>query len=111
MHWIITKDLINTSVGDTNRAGYTVLHSAPEYSCDPSRAILSVSERTPIIAMMTHEFRLFDDDGELYYEGLCKDVDQQESRSAFEPLDWAEVDVGATRMDYRKIGATEWVTL
>lgn len=62
-------------------------------------------------AEMTDEFRLYDDDGNLYYEGLCLDLDDQEGDSAFQPLDWAMNDAGCTRMDYRKKGQVEWKTL
>ncbi|MPQ56262.1 hypothetical protein [Duganella sp. FT27W] len=62
-------------------------------------------------ANMTDEFRLYDDDNNLYYEGLCLDLDDQDGDNAFAPLDWASDDAGCTRMDYRKKGATEWKTL
>jgi hypothetical protein len=69
------------------------------------------AQRAGIIADCNYEFRLYDDDGELYYEGVCKDLEQQSASDAFEPQDWAEYDSGCTRTDYRKIGETEWKTL
>jgi hypothetical protein len=59
-----------------------------------------------------HAFRLYDDDGELCYEGianrpfadLCEDM-------AFWPLDWATADVGATRLDYFDPTTGEWTML
>lgn len=45
------------------------------------------------------KFRLFDDDGELYYEGLF--VGDITSELAFGPLDdFGEPDAGCTRIDY-----------
>lgn len=111
MHWIITKDLINTSPDDTPKVGRfcgakqyaEALRAAPK---DAKEAIRQAFRDT-----MNFEFRLYDDDNELYYEGLCKDLDDADEEQAFAPLDWAMADVGATRMDYRKKGDTEWQTL
>lgn len=62
-------------------------------------------------ATLNFEFRLYDDDGELYFTGLCLDLDQQDGDSAFQPLDWATADSGCTRMDYRKKGDKAWTIL
>jgi len=46
-----------------------------------------------------HLFRLFDDDGELYYEGLF--LGDRESELAFRPLDdFGAPNAGCTRIDY-----------
>jgi hypothetical protein len=42
-----------------------------------------------------HHFKLYDDDGELYYEGYSDDD------SSFSPLDWAMADSGCTEIKYR----------
>ena len=111
MQWIITKDLINNKPGEKTRLNYK---SAPK-SWLKEYADAHDTVRTALVQRfkesMTDEFRLFDDDGELYYEGLCKDLDDQDADSAFAPLDWAMNDVGCTRMDYRKKGETAWQTL
>jgi hypothetical protein len=44
---------------------------------------------------MPFQFRIYDDDGILYYEGLS---DEEE----FEPLDWAMHDAGATAIHYKQ---------
>lgn len=112
MHWIITEDHINKDTADDpSKVGKMRAnrHWMECYRAAPAEA------KPPMIEgfkqVMTEEFRLYDDDGNLYYVGLCKDLDDQEADSAFQPLDWAMNDVGAVRMDYRKIGATEWKTL
>ncbi|CAQ71596.1 hypothetical protein RALTA_B0985 [Cupriavidus taiwanensis LMG 19424] len=46
---------------------------------------------------MPYASRLYDDDGELYYEGLSSDRD---SEIAFQPLDWATADSGCTYIEY-----------
>lgn len=60
---------------------------------------------------LPYEFRLLDDDGELYFSGKCGDLDNADQDHAFAPLDWAMNDSGCTRMDYRKVGEKEWKTL
>lgn len=111
MHWIITKDLINTASGDKSRLNY---------KCAPRGWIKEFKEahddvKTKMVQRfkeeMNYEFRLFDDDGVLYYEGLCKDLENADQDEAFAPLDWAMADVGATTMKYRKKGAAIWETL
>lgn len=117
MLWIITADHIServclaldepvkTHVGVVNagsRSRREIWYAAPIEARD--------GIRTAWIEGCDYEFRLYDDDGELYYEGVCYALDHQDGDSAFEPLDWAEKD-GCTRMDYRKKGDTEWVTL
>ena len=49
-------------------------------------------------------FKLFDDDDELYYEGVARDLE-----TGFEPLDWAEYNAGCTKIKYLEDG--KWVTL
>lgn len=106
MHWIITVDHIQTS-----RVGY---------ACAPVAWIAErrAADRQQRQAMnkafaesMNFEFRLFDDDGGLYYEGACLDLDQQDETNAFAPLDWAREDVGCTWMEYRRKGETIWKPL
>lgn len=70
MKWKITKDHIQTG-----REGYT--------RCDPGEKDLA----TP------YPFRLFDDDGILYFEG-------EASEKEFGPLDWASYDSGCTSIQY-----------
>jgi hypothetical protein len=81
MQWIITNDHIGTDC-----QGKGVYNRATEN--------------------MPHRFKIYDGDGELYYEGRADDSDSQE---AFEPLDWATGYAGATRIDYLRNG--QWETL
>lgn len=56
---------------------------------------------------LPHEtFRMFDDDGELYYEGLL--VGDRTSEDGFAPLeDFGTPNAGCTRIDYRVNGRWE----
>lgn len=110
MQWIITKDHISKphEKSAVNRM------RCPHDLAD--RVRLSTPEEkarlhAEFLATMTDEFRLFDDDGTLYYEGLCKGLDNQDGDSAFEPLDWAAANAGCARMDTRKVGAKDWAVL
>jgi hypothetical protein len=111
MQWIITVDHINNREGDSPQVGKMMC--PPELAAQLRAA--SPAERQVIRdafkAAMTDEFRLYDDDGELYYEGLCLDLDNQDGDSAFQPLDWAMGDVGCTEMRHRKRGVGDWATL
>ena len=53
---------------------------------------------------MPLEFRLYDDDGELYYSGVATG-----EKGAECALDWARGDAGATRVDVR--GEKGWTVL
>ncbi len=111
MLWIITHDHINTGEGEKSKAGRM---RAPRELIELLRTDTPEAKESRIKAFrddMNFEFRLYDDDGELYYEGLCKDLDDQCEESAFGPLDWAMNDVGATTMKYRKVGHAIWQTL
>ncbi|MDR9847060.1 hypothetical protein [Herbaspirillum huttiense] len=110
MHWIITKDLM--PIGDISHVGKGNLPSDLKEKLKFADGVLT---RHALIGdfrkTLNFEFRLFDDDGELYYEGKCGDLDKADQERAFEPLDWAMNDSGCTRMDYRKVGEREWKTL
>ena len=111
MRWIILQDLINTSPGDTNRVGYG--RKSKEFQKRVAEA--PESERQALYdaygLIMPFEFRLLDDDGEIYYVGACGDLEKADGDNAFAPLDWAAGDVGCTTMEYRKHGETEWKIL
>ena len=54
-------------------------------------------------ALLNHRFRLLDDDGEVYYEGLSDDRDSQR---AFAPLDdFGQGYAGCTEIHYFTDGA------
>jgi hypothetical protein len=55
-----------------------------------------------------YQFRLYDDDDNLYYEGYYNGLDGDEEE-AFEPLDWAGAYAGCTTLKYLEKG--KWVEL
>lgn len=55
---------------------------------------------------LTEKFKLYDDDGNLYYEGRASNQDDE---VAFEPLDWAMADSGCTDIKYLYKG--KWQSL
>lgn len=58
-----------------------------------------------------YEWQTLDDDGYLVYSGRCGDLNEANQENAFAPLDFSEADCGATTMQYRKLGESEWTTL
>lgn len=94
--WIIDNDLINDYVEERpiNREG---AHS---------------SDFDPIMFMEMDrvQWRVKDDDGEIYYEGrMTKERLEDFEGRAFGPLDFAMADAGATTMEY--LENEEWVQL
>ena len=78
--WEITKD----HIGDGDLDGLSSSFGQPIFRHDYSD-------------LMVHKFRLYDDDGELYYEGVATN---QDCESAFEPLDWGMANDGCTDIQY-----------
>jgi hypothetical protein len=91
MRWMILKDHISRP-GERTRIGVSGGMVNP-----------SVEEAKKL----PYEFRLYDDDGNLYYEGRSDDRD---SEDAFHPLDYGESDAGCVRIDYKQDDGT-WETL
>jgi hypothetical protein len=113
MLWIITQDhLTKTLENCPSRVDTFNTHNAKRLekwnAAEREQQVALLREWT---AECDHEFRLYDDDGELYYSGVCLKLDQMSGDSAFEPLDWARADAGCERMDYRKKGETKWKIL
>ena len=80
--WTITNDLVD----DGKKAG------TASVNYDETKAVL-----------LKHRFRLLDDDGEIYYEGLSDDCDSQ---CAFAPLDdFGKGCAGCTEIHYFTGGA------
>ena len=84
-NWVITKDHID---------GFE--HGAVDKLSDRAQEI--IKSGTP--------FRLYDDDGELYYEGRFLMTDDH---TGFEPLDWAMGNDGCTEIKLFEKG--KWSTL
>lgn len=96
MRWIITQDLI----GAGEAVGYG--HNQNGGWC---RDLNALSEQMPT------EIRLKDDDGEVYYIGLTRDIGEDGDR-AFAPLDWAMNHAGATTLEHRPAHTNNaWETL
>ena len=86
--WIITQDFLTPA----NEEGCAVGSCSVDF--EPSQR-----ER------LHHQFRLHDDDGELYYEGLSDDAD---SENAFDPLDDFGIGyAGCTEIRYLRNGNWE----
>lgn len=92
--WVITKDHLSDKYSEYDRTDYK------SYDFD-----------TDVWAKRKHiPFRLYDDDGNIYYEGEIDDVSLNgDEDEAFAPLNFGEVDAGCTRMDFFENG--KWQTL
>jgi hypothetical protein len=110
MEWIITKDFI-TPFGEKTHVGFGGLNKATIAALPPKGAPERTDAKKAYVATLPYEFRLYDDDNVLYYEGRCGDITNVSAELAFAPQDWAMNDAGCTSTKYRKIGATEWEDL
>ena len=64
--------------------------------------------------LMLHRFRMYDDDGNLYYEGVTNALDDElgDEESVFAPLDnFGMPNAGCTRIDYWNPEKHEWETV
>lgn len=113
MNWIITTD----SIGDEPTAIGKC--SLPWGNQGPPSAMKSEHDRLNWVQgyLQAHgtefpfEFRLFDGDDELCYEGRCGDCTNVDADTAFAPLDWATFNAGCTTMHYRQLGEEKWSRL
>ncbi len=93
MPWVITKDYINNGEHDSlNRQGVC------SKDCPPPK---EWKEKLP------DRFRLYDDDGNLSYEGRFDSNDEY----PFDVLDWAANDAGCTTLKYQEDGKGKWEIL
>jgi hypothetical protein len=98
--WVITRDHLWTDPGDPSREGKTwVSRFGFTRVVSTPHAVRALAEVLPL------QFRLLDDDGELYYAGRCTGP-----TAAERALDWAMADAGAVRLETRK-GNGPWETL
>ena len=63
MMWTITKDSVHAAEDKVTMVGRGWFRDE-KYATRPEQ-----------MAQMTDDFRLLDGDGEVYFEGLCKDLD------------------------------------
>jgi len=106
MAWGITKDHI-AEPGEQSRVG---LHE--EYARIPAVAV-AIGMESPELPPQPDEklavidFQMFDDDGELYYEGRLHDDDECLNQSA--ALKWGEGDAGCTTIKVNRHDGKGWV--
>ena len=99
--WKITKDHLNADEpnAEFDRTGYSEEHTRIAYEA----AFLGFQSE-PLPTGEKIHFQLFDDDGELYYEGELDDDD--ECLNQLHCLKWAEGDAGCTTIKVLRDG--EW---
>jgi hypothetical protein len=106
MSWKITKDHISQP-DEESRVGYR-----EEHARIPVQAAI-LGYESPVLPQLNAEktstlplipFRLYDDDGELYYEGILHDDEECLNQSA--ALRWAEGDAGCTTI--KVLRNNEW---
>jgi hypothetical protein len=94
--WIITKDF--TDFTDENEGKTNNLYCT--YT-----AVEIKSKGFDVSKPLTEHFLIYDDDGNLYYEG---NSDDSESEAAFAPLDdYGMPNAGATEIRYNRNGVFE----
>ena len=100
--WIITKDLLWDEDSEWNKRHGMKNNKG---TIGPSGTILDKGT----IVTMGKKFRLKDDDGEIYYEGMIFESDMTET-TGFEPLDeFGMPNAGCTSIEYLENG--KWVPL
>lgn len=99
MAWMITRDLLHEQGISNDSAVGTC---GPAGIIDLARLKLERGEG--------HMFLMYDDDDELYYEGLM--LGDKDGMQGFAPLDdFGMPDSGCTRIDYYNTETKEWETL
>lgn len=114
MEWIIAKDHINKGAQEVSRVGVGSWKKATRESWSPGstkRSDFTLEQRAAFAQSLPYEFQLYDDDGELYYEGKCGDITDAPEHLAFAPLDYGMADAGCTTLKYRKAGVGKWEVL
>lgn len=111
MRWVITADRVNTETDASSP-----FYAKPRLGVNGESATMRLTLKTQaginaLAADLTHEFKLFDDDGELHYEGWCDDPSGFDEEQAFHPLAFGEYDTGCTTMKFRKLNVGKWETL
>lgn len=100
MYWVITRDLIGT--GD--RVGLGFIPSLSGEKHGTHRLVnLDSPEVKKWVGSLPVQFRLYDDDDILYYEGRASEAD-------FDAQDWAERNDGVTYTMWRS-GNADWELL
>jgi hypothetical protein len=97
--WKVTKDTL-AEPGDRPGTNLNAVGMMGPHGCK----VLTDAE-------MPNRFRMYDDDGVLYYEGITDaDLENGDEDDVFAPLnDFGTPNAGATRIDYWIAG--KWVTV
>lgn len=103
--WVIVEDTDPGIAADLGLASRVGIGMSQEDMAESIGAWNSVTIRTGLTVDMVPtphtRFRLLDDDGEVYYVGVCSRdwfVNASEDE-AYMPLKWAEADAGATSLE------------
>lgn len=107
MKWIITKDLINAA--DMGKSSLTAPGLGEVGRYDLLSSAKTVQQFNAYANELPLEFRLLDADDEVYFEGRCSAMDL--SADPFAPLDSVGEAYGCVTLEYRQLGASEWVAL
>lgn len=103
MKWIITADRVNGQ--DDPKTDKPFVLTEPGIGCAvgrrPGGKLKTPADVATYAEGMPTAFQLLDDDGEVYFEGLCEDLGQFDGDQAFEPLDVVGEAYGCTTMMYR----------
>ena len=105
--WKITKDLIfDPESGDKSSVGVGNVGRCKKCGCSAGeRDVICSSCESPDLnfPLLKYQFRLLDDDGAVYYEGLSS------SSSSFAPLDdYGMPNDGCVAIQYRNKTTGEW---
>ena len=101
MTWLITKDTL-ADLGEPERTNLNAVGmTGPRTGTDAEVARLEAGEG--------EAFRMFDGDGELYYEGRWLEVPSSDG-DEFEPLeDFGHPNAGCAYIEYRDPDTGKWV--
>jgi hypothetical protein len=104
--WMIDTDHIDAHTDDD---GYKVPVFGPSNMSDEQKAALEkATHQNP--GENVHRFRMYDDDGELYYSGWF--LGDAESEDGFGPLDdFGRPDAGAVTIEYKNAKTGKWEEL
>lgn len=100
--WIVTRDEQTESTGTIGPAGAAKADIASLKIFGESRGYAVIDSSV---------FRMYDDDGVLYYEGLLMET-TKDAATGFEPLDdFGMPNAGCTRIEYLNLKTGKWEEL
>lgn len=116
MYWIILEAGIGgeprrISVGEYPEAIRVGVKLMKEKATINARRVAAADVMLSHADKMDYEWRTKDDDGNVVFLGRCGDLTDADADDAFAPLDYSMADCGATALEYRLMGETEWKVL